>query len=140
MVGADVGFAVTAQLLTNPRAAVAADIVHGPDIAGLGPRDNDRVFTDFDKLVVTGGGNLARMQRINPALENEVLEFLLVHQMGAIEVGIHGVMRTQLFSLQLVSHALKGIIYRSRDGVHGVSRSNRSINGVVRASATAWVI
>ena len=80
------------------------------------------------------------MQRINPAFEYQVLEFLLVYQMGAIEVGIHGVMRAQFLCVQLVAHALKGIIYRSRDGVHGVSRSNRSINGVVRASATAWVI
>ena len=81
MVRADVGFSVTAQLFTNPSAAVATDIVHGADIAGLGARDDDRVLTDFDELVVTGCGDFARMKCINPALENQVFEFLLVHQM-----------------------------------------------------------
>jgi hypothetical protein len=36
---------------------VAADVVHGPDVTGLGARDDDRVLTDFDELVVTGGGS-----------------------------------------------------------------------------------
>ena len=81
VVGTDVGFSIAAQFLADPRAAVPTNVVHGPDIAGFGARDDDRVFTNFDELVVTGGGDLARMQRINPALENQVLEFLLVHQM-----------------------------------------------------------
>ena len=54
VVGADVGFSIAAQFFTDPRAAVATDVVHGPDISGLGARHDDRVLTNFYKLVVTG--------------------------------------------------------------------------------------
>ena len=124
MVGTNVGSAITARFFTDAGAAVPANIVHGLDIARLGSRHNDRVLADFDELVVSRSRNFAGVQGVNPAFENEMLEFLLMHEVRAIEIRIHGVVRADLFRLQLVTHALEGIVYRGGNGVHGVSRKN----------------
>ena len=124
MVGTNVGSAITARFFTDAGAAVPANIVHSLDIARLGPRHNDRVLANLDELVVSRNGNFARVQGVNPAFENEMLEFLLMHEVRAIEIRIHSVVRANLFRLQLVTHALEGIVYRGGNGVHGVSRKN----------------
>jgi hypothetical protein len=121
VIGADIGLAVPDDLLADPCATMATDVVHCDDLTRFGPRDDDRILANFYQLIITGRRNFACVKRVNPALENQVFELLLMNKMRAIEIVIHGVVRPALFGLQLVTHALEGIVYGSRYGMHGVS-------------------
>ena len=60
---------------------MATDIVHRSNFIGFGARDDDGVFAYLNQLIIADRRDLANMQRIDPALENEVLELLLMNQM-----------------------------------------------------------
>ena len=107
VIGANIRFAVPGHCLANPRAPMATDVVHRGDFTGFSSRDDNRVLANLNKLVVAGGGNLAGVKRVNPALENQMFELLLMHEMRAIKIGVHRMVRPALLGLQLVTHARK---------------------------------
>ena len=59
VIGANIGFAVPDDLLADPCATMATDVVHRDDLARFGPRDDDRILANFDELIVTGRWNFA---------------------------------------------------------------------------------
>ena len=87
-----------------------ADIVHRPDFTVGTSGNNDRIFTDFDQLIITTVWDLAAVESVQPAPENEMPQLLLVNQMRAIEIRVNSVVRPGLLGLELRTHPIKGIV------------------------------
>ena len=91
MVGADEGLAITPLGLADPGAPVAADVHQRMDPAVLVATDDDGVLADFELYIVAGLRHLAHMCGVEPAFENDVVQFPFVNQMGSVEVRVHGI-------------------------------------------------
>ena len=50
-----------------------------------------------------------------------MIEFALIDQMGAIEIGIHCVLRALSLGSELLAHPLKGVVNLCRNQVHDAS-------------------
>ena len=50
-----------------------------------------------------------------------MIEFSLIDQMRAIEIGIHGVLRTLSLGSKLLAHPLKGVVNLCGNKVHDAS-------------------
>ena len=61
-----------------------------------------------------------------------MIEFTLVHQMRAIEIGIHGVLRTLSLRRELLAHPLEGVVNLCRNEVHDAS-AQVPVSGVYAA-------
>ena len=103
-----------------------ADVVHGVDVPILAPRNDDVVFTNLEQLIIARVRDFAHMKRVNPTFENEMGQFSLMHQMRAIEVRVHRMMRALFFLFELCAQSLERIIDLCVDQMHEVSLATTS--------------
>ena len=118
VIRADKGALVPCCGFAHLRTAVTADVVHRPNLAIITADDNNRVLTNLDKLVVALCRDFTAVQRIQPTLKHKMIELSLVDQVRAIEIGIHGVLRTLALGRELLAHSLEGIVNLCRNEMH----------------------
>ena len=111
--------------------------MHGSDLTILAPDNDDGILANFHNLVVTLVGNLTAVQGVQPALEHQVLELALKDQVGAVKVGVDGVLRPGFFRRKLLTEAAKGVINLCGYEVHELMLPN--LRGVTTFRTTERV-
>ena len=93
--------------------------------------NNDGFFCEIEKQVVSGLRHLAHMTRIEPTLVQDFVEFLAVHEMGAVEIAIHGETGPQSLRRGFFGQPSRRIVHFGSDEIH-VNPAQKSAAGVWR--------
>jgi hypothetical protein len=103
MIGAYKGTAIAARRFTDRGTAMPADIMHGVELALIIASDDDGVFANLEQLIIAFIWDFTRMQSIDPASKNEMLEFPFMHQVRPIKIGIDRVIGASKLRCELAA-------------------------------------